>query len=82
MAGVYVLAGIVTYSRLAAEIEADVLTGGWCFIAGPLLLLLGDLLLDRRRIWQAIRPDIDPAGPGAAARARLRGLPAARPGEP
>lgn len=63
MAGVYVLAGIVTYSRLAAEIEADVLTGGWCFIAGALLLLLGDLLLDRRLIWQAIRPDADPAGP-------------------
>jgi paraquat-inducible protein A len=57
MAGVYCLAGIVTYSRLAAEIEADVLTGGWCFISAALLLLLGDALLDRRRVWQAIRPD-------------------------
>ncbi len=64
MAGVYVLAGIVTYSRLSAEIEADVLTGGWCFISGALLLLLGDLLLDRRRIWRAIRPD-EPAAPRA-----------------
>jgi paraquat-inducible protein A len=58
MAGVYCLAGIVTYSRLAAEIEADVLTGGWCFISAALLLLLGDALLDKRRIWQAIRPDV------------------------
>ena len=66
MAGVYVVAGIVTYSRLSAEIEADVLTGGWCFVAGALMLLLGDLLLDRRRIWQAIRPESDPAGAAAA----------------
>src|SRR3954452_3847194 len=57
MPGVYVLAGIVTYSRLAAEIDAEVLTGGWCFISAALLLLLGDALLDRRRIWQAIRPE-------------------------
>ena len=57
MPGVYVLAGIVTYSRLAAEIDADVLTGGWCFIAAALMLLLGDALLDRRRVWQAILPD-------------------------
>jgi paraquat-inducible protein A len=57
MPGVYVLAGIVTYSRLAAEIEAEVLTGGWCFISAALLLVLGDMLLDKRRVWQAIRPD-------------------------
>jgi paraquat-inducible protein A len=57
MAGVYVLAGIVTYSRLAAEISAEVLTGGWCFIAAALLLLLGDCVLDRQRIWQEIRPE-------------------------
>jgi paraquat-inducible protein A len=60
MPGVYVLAGIVTFSRLVAEIGAEVLTGGWCFVAAALLLLLGDMLLDRRRIWQAIRPDAPP----------------------
>ena len=63
MPGVYVLAGIVTYSRLAAQIDAEVLTGGWCFVAAALLLLLGDMLLDTRRVWQAIRPEIDPGGP-------------------
>jgi paraquat-inducible protein A len=57
MAGVYCLAGIVTYSRLEAEIEANVLTGGWCFVSAALLLLLGDALLDRRLIWHAICPD-------------------------
>ena len=31
------------------------MTGGWCFIAAALLLLLGDCLLDRQRIWQEIR---------------------------
>ena len=63
MPGVYVLAGIVTYSRLAAEIGAEVLTGGWCFVSAALLLLLGDMLLDRRRVWQAIRPDASRPGP-------------------
>lgn len=56
MPGVYVLAGIVTYSRLVAQIDAEILTGGWCFVAAALLLLLGDMLLDRRRVWQAIHP--------------------------
>ena len=63
MAGVYVLAGIVTYSRLAAEIDADVLTGGWCFIAAALLLLLGDTLLDQAADLAGDPSRYDPAGP-------------------
>jgi paraquat-inducible protein A len=57
MPAVYVLAGIVTYSRIAAELDITLLAGGWCFVAGAVLLLIGEASLDRRQIWQEIRRD-------------------------
>jgi paraquat-inducible protein A len=53
---VYVLAGLVTYARVAAQLNIEILVGGWCFLFAALLLLVGDASLDRRRIWQDIRP--------------------------
>ncbi len=53
---VYVLAGIVTYSRVAAQLAIEILIGGWCFVFAALLLLVADASLDARRVWQEIRP--------------------------
>lgn len=56
MPEVYLLAALVTYSRIAAQIDVRVEPGGWCFVAAVLLLLIGDASLDRRRIWHEIHP--------------------------
>jgi paraquat-inducible protein A len=53
---VYVLAGIVTYARVAAQLDIKILVGGWCFVFAALLLLVTDASLDARRVWQEIRP--------------------------
>ncbi len=53
---VYVLAGIVVYSRVAAQLNIEILIGGWCFVFAALLLLIADASLDTRRVWQDIRP--------------------------
>lgn len=53
---VYVLAGIVTYSRVAAQLNIEILIGGWCFVFAALLLLIADASLDTLRVWQEIRP--------------------------
>lgn len=54
---VYVLAGIVTYSRAAAHFQVAILTGGWCLVAAAILLLIGEASLDMRRVWQDIHPE-------------------------
>lgn len=57
MPEVYVLAGAVTYSRVAAQLDVEVLPGGWCFVVAAFFLLIAETSLDRRRVWLAIRPD-------------------------
>lgn len=63
MAHVYLGAGAVTYSRVAAQLDIELLPGGWCFVGGVLLLLTAEASLDRRRVWNAIRPE-QPVRPG------------------
>jgi paraquat-inducible protein A len=53
---VYVLAGIVTYSRVAAQLNIQILIGGGCFVAAALILLVAEASLDTWRVWQEIRP--------------------------
>ena len=60
MPEVYLLAALVTYSRIAAQIEVSIEPGGWCFLAAVLLLLVGDASLDRRRVWHEIHPGLRP----------------------
>lgn len=67
MAEVYLAAGAVTYSRVAAQLHIEVLPGGWCFIAAVLLLLAAEASLDRRRVWSALRPESPPPRRGQAA---------------
>ena len=65
MAPVYVVAGLVTYGRVAAQLDIKILAAGWAFVAGALLLLVAGAAYDTRRVWQDIMPDraAPPQGP-------------------
>lgn len=83
MAEVYLAAGAVTYSRVAAQLDIELLPGGWCFIAAVLLLMAAEASLDRRRIWNALHPET-PVAPGTRTVSCIRCqlvLPADRAGE-
>jgi paraquat-inducible protein A len=84
MAEVYLAAGAVTYSRVAAQLDIEVLPGGWCFIAAVLSLTMAEAALDKRRIWSALYPDTPSPPPGQPVLSCLSCqlvLPAAREGE-
>lgn len=84
MAQVYLAAGAVTYSRVAAQLDIELLAGGWCFIAAVLCLTGAEAALDPRRIWSALRPDSPPPPRGQPVLSCLSCqlvLPAGREGE-
>lgn len=84
MPQVYVLAGVVTYGRVVSELDAEILPGGWCFVAAAVLQMIADASLDRRRIWTAIRAD-EPVAPGTETLGCVTccmALPAGRAGAP
>jgi paraquat-inducible protein A len=66
MAPVYVVAGLVTYGRVAAQLHIEILAAGWAFVAGALLLLVAEAAYDRGRVWQDIMPDRAAPPPGPA----------------
>ncbi len=89
MAQVFLAAGAVTYSRVSAQLDIEILPGGWCFIAATVLLIVGEASLDRRRIWAAIRADeilpagvLPPSAPSVGCTACLLVQPAEQEGEP
>lgn len=57
MTDVVVIAGAIAYLR--ADVSADVVVrvGAWSYVAVAVLTLIGDMTLDRRRVWNAILPD-------------------------
>lgn len=57
MAQVFAIGGMVTYIRVASDMDVRVLPGGWCFLAAAMLQAIANASLDRRRIWTAIAPD-------------------------
>jgi paraquat-inducible protein A len=57
MTDVVVIAGIVAYYRAEVPAEVWVEVGAWSYAAVAVLVLVGDLLLDRRAVWNAIVPD-------------------------
>ena len=65
MAPVYVVAGLVTYGRVAAQLNIEIMPAGWAFVAGAFLLLVAEAAYDTGRVWQDIMPDpaAPPAGP-------------------
>lgn len=71
---VYLLAGGVVYGRVSAQLEIEVLAGGWCFIGATALLLIGEASLDRRRVWRAILPPPPPPAPEASLGCRGCGM--------
>ncbi len=66
MAPVYVAAGLVTYGRIAAQLQIEILPAGWAFVAGALLLLVAGAAYDTSRVWQNIMPDRTAPPPGPA----------------
>jgi paraquat-inducible protein A len=60
MADVFLLALLVTYARLATTLAVRLETGAYCFIAAGIMTLVSRAALDRRAVWEAIRPSPPP----------------------
>lgn len=84
MAHVYLAAGAVTYSRVAAQLDITLLAGGWCFVGAVVFLMIAEASLDRRRIWNALRPEarVPPGMPVISCIGCQLVLPADREGRP
>jgi len=64
MTDVVVIAGFVAYYRANVSADVEISSGAWSYIAVALLALIGDRTFDRRKVWNAIMPDLPalPAG--------------------
>jgi paraquat-inducible protein A len=54
MLEVYLLGLFVAYSRVKTLATVQVMSGGWCLVAGTLLLLLALTQLDERTVWDSL----------------------------
>lgn len=57
MTDIVAIAGLIAYFRAAVPAEVDLLIGAWCYLAVAIFAFVADRSLDRRAIWNAIRPD-------------------------
>ncbi|MGZ6076993.1 MAG: paraquat-inducible protein A [Myxococcaceae bacterium] len=64
MTEVYVIGGYVAFTRLEELGRVSIGIGGWAVAATAFLTFLVDQVLDRRHVWDAIRPPTAPAAPG------------------
>ena len=64
MTEVYVIGGFVAFTRLEELGRVSIGIGGWAVAATALLTFLVDRVLDRRHVWDAIRPATPVRGPG------------------
>jgi paraquat-inducible protein A len=64
MTEVYVIGGFVAYTRLEELGRVSIGIGGWAVAATALLTFLVDQVLDRRHVWNVIRPPTPLRGPG------------------
>ena len=62
MTDVVVIAGLIAYFRASIPADVEVRIGAFCYLAVAVLAFIGDLSLDRRKVWNAILPD-EAAGP-------------------
>jgi paraquat-inducible protein A len=62
MPDVYLIAAMVGYSRVDANLPVTVHSGGYCFAAAALLCMISRAALDKRSVWRAIGPG-DQAAP-------------------
>jgi paraquat-inducible protein A len=60
MPDVYLIAGFVGYSRVAARLTVTVRSGGYCFIVAAFLAMITRAVLDKRTAWRAL-PSQQPA---------------------
>ena len=58
MTDVVVIAGIVAYYRASIPAEVEIRVGAFCYLMVAVLVKVGDYLLDRRSVWNAIYPDL------------------------
>ena len=64
MTEVYVIGGFVAFTRLEELGRVSIGIGGWAVAATALLTFLVDQVLDRRHVWDSIRPPVPVRGPG------------------
>jgi paraquat-inducible protein A len=57
MTEVTVIAGVIAYYRASLPATVQVRVGAFCYLAVALLAFIGDRMLDRRAVWNAILPD-------------------------
>lgn len=57
MTDVVVIAGGVAFIRAAIPAEVELRVGAWTYVAVAILVVIGDFMLDRRAVWNAIFPD-------------------------
>ena len=57
MTDVVVIAGTVAYFRAEVPANVDLRLGAFCYVIVAMLVIVGDIALDRRAVWHAILPD-------------------------
>lgn len=57
MTDIVAIAGLIAFYRAAVPAEVDLLIGAWCYLVVAVLAFIADQTIDRRAIWNAIRPD-------------------------
>ena len=84
MTDVVVIAGAVAYFRAEIPAEVEFRVGAFCYAAVAVLAFVGDLTLDRRAVWNAIRPDLPSEYRGKVVSCDVCeiGVPARRTGDP
>lgn len=64
MLEVYVIGGFVAFTRLEELGRVSIGIGGWAVAATAFFTFLVDRALDRRHVWDSIRPPVPVSGPG------------------
>jgi paraquat-inducible protein A len=59
MTDVVIIAGAVAYLRASIPADVAVRAGAYFYVAVAALAFVGDRALDRRKVWNAILPDLD-----------------------
>lgn len=84
MTDVVVIAGIIAYYRAAVPADVEVLAGAWTYLAVAILSFVLFWTLDRRTVWNAIKPDCAtyPTSHAVSCSVCEMVVPRARTGEP